>query len=148
MKNTILFFVSIILFSCNELEYNQQEEFLNQEVASLSSQGAKVWQLVGMSGMIANSYKSGDDMSFQESIVLKEDGSFIKFRETQQEKKQAGGTYQWEDDRLTLSYPEDNDLIGNCTGNLKETYHLDENQLRGDWWACDGPGLFYELKNI
>lgn len=148
MKNTILFFVSIILFSCNELENNQQEEFLNQEVASLSSQGAKVWQLVGMSGMIANSYKSGDDMSFQESIVLKEDGSFIKFRETEQEKKQAGGTYQWEDDRLTLSYPEDNDLIGNCTGNLKETYHLDENQLRGDWWACDGPGLFYELKNI
>ena len=147
MKNVVLIFAMIFLFSCSEIDNTQQEEVLNQEVATLSSQGAKVWQLVGMSGMMKDSYKSGEDMSFQESIVLKEDGTFIKFRESEQEKMQAGGTYQWEDDRLILSYPQNNDLIGNCSGNLKETYHLENNQLRGDWWACDGPGLFYELKN-
>ena len=148
MRHFILILASFFIISCSESDNTQQEEFINQEVASLSAQGAKVWQLVGMSGMMPNSYTSGNNMSFQESIVLKDDATFIKFREAKEEKKQAAGTYQWQDNRLTLSYNEDSELIGNCTGTLNETYHLDDNQLQGDWWACDGPGLFYELNNI
>jgi len=143
MKNNMFLFLTILVVSCNEPENTPQEDKINQPNLSLRVPGT--WKLVGMSGNIANSYTSGDDMYFQELILLKIDGTFIKLRETKEAKLQASGTYQWKKEVLSLFYSEDSELIGNCTGNLIETYRLNTDGLQGDWWACDGPGLFYEL---
>jgi hypothetical protein len=46
---------------------------------------------------------------------------------------------------LELIYPIDNDIVGNCSGDLKEELYFKANNiLSSTWGACDGPGLEYQ----
>ncbi len=135
------------LFSCAEYQ-DILLDILNREETIADTEGEK-WQLVSMSGRLPNSETTGDDMEWQEFYLLREDETFIKSREQDGITREAGGTYQWtqlsDGEYLILKYFEDNDLIGNCTGDSKEyLFRQSETQLTGTWLACDGPGLVYE----
>lgn len=103
-----------------------------------------------MSGSIANVLPStGSDMAWQEYYLLSADGTFIKYRERDNEVKVESGTFTYinlsDGKYLELVYPADNELVGNCTQEPKELLKSEsENMLIGTWWACDGPGLKYK----
>jgi hypothetical protein len=50
------------------------------------------------------------------------------------------------DKSLVLTYEEVNNIIGSCYNRPVEYlyYRNDENLLLSNWWACDGPGMFYK----
>ncbi len=108
------------------------------------------WQLVEMSGSIANvPPTTGSDMAWQEYYLLYEDDTFKKVREQDGNIKEASGTYEFvtlsDGEYLELTYPSENELIGNCSVEPKEMLSIEsEDKLIGTWWACDGPGLVYE----
>ena len=108
------------------------------------------WQLVEMSGSLANVPPStGSDMSWQEHYLLYPDSTFVKSRTQEGTVTEESGTYTFvtldDGEYLELTYPSENELIGNCTGESKELlFFKSENKLTGTWQACDGPGLVYE----
>lgn len=107
------------------------------------------WVLVKMTGNTANSETTGQDMEWQENYLLRADGSFTKTRITGDETITAEGTYEQKteggEEKLIFIFNEDSPIIGTCTGDNKETFSLNsEDQLQSSWFACDGPGLFYE----
>lgn len=92
---------------------------------------------------------SGESMIWQERLTLHPDGSFVKYREMKGQKMEATGTYAYVDlsdgKYLELVFEKSNELIGNCTGDLKELLRVnEEGNLSGTWQACDGPGLTYQ----
>ncbi len=136
-------FLSIIfsLFACNDVQIDTNEQ---QGIAIENQQ----WKLVKMTGSTRNSETIGENMEWQETYLLTENGEFTKTRERDGNTLQAVGTYKVLElsDGLYLefTYPESSSLIGNCTGDLKELLSFRDNTLYGTWLACDGPGLEYQ----
>ena len=151
MKNLIVGLVILgigIVTACSNSEEPGLERAREQQ--SDDVQAAQKWQLVEMSGSIANVPPStGSDMNWQEYYLLYPDSTFTKVRERDGDVREAGGTYAFvtlsDGEYLELSYPSPNDLIGSCTTEPKELlFFQSENKLTGTWQACDGPGLVYE----
>lgn len=118
---------------------------------SQTKNSEQTWQLVKMTGSFVGSETTDSAMEFQEEIVLKNNGTFVKTRDTKGNAQTVTGIYTYQEledgTYLELSYPSKNVLIGNCTSNLKETYWVTSStKLKGTWLACDGPGMEYELK--
>jgi hypothetical protein len=139
MKNQmILTFLIGTLFSCE----------CDKEMGI--EQCPEKWQLIKMSGNIANVPPStGSDMTWQEWYLLYPNATFIKTRERDNVVTEQAGTYATitlsDGEYLQLVYESDNDIIGNCNNEAKETLKINsQNEMTGTWWACDGPGLFYE----
>ena len=136
MKNIFAILI-IFMVSCSATDNNLK----NSELS---------WKLVKMTGSLINSETTGEAMEWQETINLKENGTFEKIRIRDGKTITVNGSYSYAelDDGtyLILDHGTKNELIGNCTGNLKETYWvISQTKLQGTWLACDGPGLEYEL---
>ena len=137
-----IYFIAVIigiLTSCsdeNEIEYGNYSE---------------VW---GLTKMIINSVDGettiGEDMEWQESYILNSDGTFIKSRWLDEEKIQANGIFKYKnvggENYIEFTYNVDNELIGNCTSELKEKllFNEEEHMLKSTWQNCDGPELEYK----
>lgn len=113
------------------------------------------WELVQMSGQVQNSETTGDDMLWQEYYLLNSDGSFSKIREHDSQLIEGKGIYEvlellndglYSNGKyLLLTYPSEDNIIGNCTQELTEYLQISaESTLIGTWHACDGPGLEYK----
>lgn len=145
MNRIIIIVLSVFLISCENNGLNSQDEIEFQ-----AEKFPQKWELVKMSGMVANEPPAeGNDMDWQESYVLKADGAFIKSRVSNEEAAIVTGLYKivkLEDgEYLKLSHESFSDIIGNCTNSSEEYLRFESvNSLIGTWWACDGPGLFYE----
>ena len=111
---------------------------------------SEIWQL---SKMIVSSVDGettiGGDMEWQESYILNIDGTFIKSRWLDEEIIQANGIFKYKnvegENYIEFIYDVDNELIGNCTPELKETLIFNEKEymLKSTWQNCDGPELEY-----
>lgn len=144
--------LAAVLYACSNESNDKKMDAEQPEKVSDTGQFPQKWQLIKMSGNMAGSETTGDQMAWQESYVLNEDHTFRKVREQSGEKKEASGAYAYvnlsDGKYLELSYNSANELIGNCTGDAKELLRLqDKNKLIGTWQACDGPGLVYERVN-
>tara|TARA_R110000796_G_scaffold252596_1_gene388469 strand:- start:121699 stop:122133 length:435 start_codon:yes stop_codon:yes gene_type:complete len=108
------------------------------------------WELVEMTGSFTPSVSTGNDMDWQEYYLLNTNtGTFTKSRTTNGVQTSASGTFVFnsteEEHSIKLTYPSDNELIANCTGDLIEVLIIEsENTLKGTWAPCDGPGLKYK----
>lgn len=108
------------------------------------------WQLTEMSGNIASiPPQRGNDMEWQEYYLLFEDGAFIKKREWDREPTQSKGTFRFTTNEfgkyIEFKHDSVNSLVGACVQGPDETLVIaSENELRGAWSMCDGPGLVYE----
>lgn len=140
MKKLAFLIIYVFTFSsCSE----------DAEVISTADYSGK-WTLVKMSGMKSSSETTGSDMEWQEFYVFDNNGTFKKSRERDGTKITASGTYTINNisdgDYLQLSYPQDSDIIGNCSGNQKEELYLNSNNLlTTSWKNCDGPALEYDI---
>ncbi len=146
MKSFLLFCALLICFACSNNDKTTDED----QVSLKADQYPQKWQLMAMTGMVANvPPTTGDDLEYQETILLHSDNTFTKIREATGTSVEISGGFEIEiegDGRyLILTYPEKNELVGNCSIEPKEWFRFDsETQLVGTWWACDGPGLFYD----
>jgi hypothetical protein len=144
MKNSIILAFSILLlFSCHSNDQIDPEK-LDSECGN--------WRLVQMTGNVASlPPATGNDMEWQESILLYSNLTFVKTRERDGFTKQETGKYTIEtlsDGKyLSLTYNSQNDLIASCVAGLNEVLKFNDtgDKLMGTWSACDGPGLLYEI---
>ena len=143
----IYFFIFIItlLCSCSEDENSQIDETL------LQFENQK-WELFRTTGNVANSERTGEDMEWQEYYFFKLDGTFEKVREIEGLVSKATGSFEVieynndDADYLELTYESGLELIGSCTGDLKEVLvYRTSTIVSNTWFACDGPGLDYML---
>jgi hypothetical protein len=107
------------------------------------------WKLVSMYGAMLNMGTTGAAMGWQEAYSFNNDGTFIKSRVENAIETTVSGTYitkNYQDGmHLELTYSNDNEIIGNCSGDLKEElYFKSKNYLSNTWNACDGPVLEYQ----
>lgn len=112
-------------------------------------EGVQRWQLVKMSGNVKNSETTGSKMEWQEYYLLNPDRTFIKSRNRNGVTTEATGIYSYvtiaDEVFLEFLYTTENELIGSCvSSSLTESLVVTDDQLVSTWWACDGPGLFYE----
>ena len=145
MNRIILILLSVIFTACVNDNSNTQDSILLE-----AGQFPQKWELVSMSGMVANVPPAkGDEMDWQERYVLEADGTFVKSRDYREGTLVATGLYEileLEDgEYLKLTYGSYEEIIGNCSNNPEEYLRFEtSNSLIGTWWACDGPGLYYE----
>lgn len=140
MKKRILFLIIVgVLSSCNKNNDANAEVFGN-------------WKLIEMMGSIPNSIATGSDMGWQETYMLKNDGSFKKSRNKNGVITEVSGTYKVinlsNEMSLELIFNNESDMIGSCYSGLKEEMYFEsKNILTSTWRNCDGPGLKYEKVN-
>ncbi|AKD05602.1 hypothetical protein PKOR_08755 [Pontibacter korlensis] len=150
MKKLIIFPLLVLsLTSCDkddkvDLTQEVEAKRLLQDITQTQK-----WQLVKMTGQIRNSETTGANMPWQEFYLFHPDGSFTKFMQRGGVSTSASGIYTYHrtstESYLELFYPDYSDLIGSCTSaEPKETLVVHKNGLQSSWWACDGPGLWYE----
>lgn len=136
---------ALMLCSCSEPDTSSLEgtavQFGNQK-----------WELVRMSGNMANSMTTGVEMEWQEYYIFSVNGTFQKIRTRDGVVSEAAGTFEVaeyendEADYLELSYTKGLELIGNCFGDQKEVLqYRSATEISNTWQACDGPGLDYVL---
>ena len=108
------------------------------------------WKLVKMTGSFSGSETTGMDMEWQETYDFNTNLSFTKTRISKNGAMSASGTFRIEEQNgetfLLLTYAEQSTIVGSCLGKDSETLVLTNKSqsLQSTWWACDGPGLFYE----
>jgi hypothetical protein len=146
MKNTLaLFLLAFTLFACSKTED------LNVETTQFASdQYPQKWELVSMSGNIANAkLATGTAMAWQEHYLLNADGSFTKTRVQNGKPTEASGTFSLEsingESYLVFTYQTKSPIIGSCSSDLTEVVAIrSSDSMYSTWLACDGPGLEYK----
>jgi hypothetical protein len=147
MRAVITLIIALGFLSCNTEDKNEPQ---NMNLDLVLKELPQEWKLVKMTGSMVNSETTGDDMSWQETYSFLENGTFTKTRINKEgDILTASGSFRIIDESeksLELTYDEANDIVGSCSSQSVEYlyYRNDENLLLSNWWACDGPGLFYK----
>lgn len=141
MKYLLLFLSFLLVTSCEE----SKEEDLGFRADELPQR----WKLVRMTGSFAGSESEGTAMEWQESYVFERGNTFTKTRLRDDQVETASGSFflieAGKEVGFKLVFSQDSEIIANCTSDQVEFLYFDNSRttLRGSWWACDGPGLFY-----
>lgn len=143
MKYSYLFLVLFLIQnSCSK-----NEELIETQDFAVNEFPQK-WKLMKMTGNFQDSEKTGEDMLYQENYFFKSDGTFVKTRIEDGKETSAEGQYIFQKEELSflLTHNSSNQLIGNCSNKNIENLYFDNNgdYLLSNWWACDGPGLYYK----
>jgi hypothetical protein len=135
---SILFIVSLLVSCSKDEEIEAATGFTDY------------FELVKMTGSFNGSETTGSQMEWQEMYSLNaKDSTFKKTRLANDEIFEAIGTYTnitIENQKyIEFTFNEDNSIISNCTGDLKEVLIIlnDGETLVSTWGACDGLGLEY-----
>ncbi len=144
MKSLLYFiFASVLLLS----SCSKTIDALESKDFSINNY-PQTWKLIKMTGSQEGSESSGEEMEWQENYVFNSDGSFVKTRISTGELKSASGRYFFNEEiqSFILDYGKSNPIIGSCGSAVEESlyYTKDSKILQSNWWACDGPGLFYK----
>lgn len=115
------------------------------------------WKLYKMTGSYQGSETTGNEMAWQETYEFNADSTFSKTRVQNNETITASGTftvsseysdiYQESKSGIILTYNEPNSIVASCNPDVTEylAFNSKEDILYNSWWwACDGPGLFYQ----
>ena len=145
MKIQYLFLPLIFFLACST-NSNEANDVVNLQADVFPQR----WDLKSMSGMVAGvPPTTGEDMDWQEHYLLSSDSTFVKTRKTKDGSLQDSGTFSIinlsDGKYIEFNYQEKGVLVGNCSNEPSEVLRFEsETKLVGTWWACDGPGLFYE----
>ena len=142
----LIFYFSFLLFATSCSDDSNSEEYFNIE------NFPQIWILDSMNIGLSGQFLTGEDLPYQEKIILQIDGSFSKSRDTAGELNVGKGSFSFinMDNRkiLSMTYDSETDLISSCIGEkLVEKLILTTNSsLSGGSLLCDGPGLYYKPK--
>jgi len=101
-------------------------------------------------------HTTGNELPYQETIVLSKDNTFVKSHTQSDVTTQARGTYTYvtfdNDDRqyIQLQYEDPkSELRTSCSMEGELIQVISDTQFKnGSWAACDGPSLIYEAKSV
>lgn len=90
-----------------------------------------------------------DKLGWQEFYTFNTDKTFVKTRIKDNKTTTVIGKFVMtkieNEMNFELTYNENNDIIGTCSGNLTENLSINkEGLLVNSWQMCDGPGLIYK----
>lgn len=108
------------------------------------------WKLTSMSRNKNPAANSIEVMEWQESYIFSSNGKFSKTRIKDNKTSSISGTYSVvetsEQTQFKLIYSSQNDIIGNCNGDLIENLYViyATGKLYSTWGTCDGPLLVYD----
>ena len=132
----------LVLSSCSK----DNDTLVNKDFTS--NDFPQTWKLIKMTGSVQGFESEGEDMDWQENYLFRSDGTFLKTRITEGESESASGSFIFDsqNQNFLLSYNQVNNITGSCSSDAKEHLYFPQNSLilLSNWWACDGPGLFYE----
>ncbi|GHA40376.1 hypothetical protein GCM10007103_22320 [Salinimicrobium marinum] len=145
MKKFLFLAISIfIITSCNTDDDTPTETNFTGE-----------WELVKTTSSIGDETKTGAEMEWQESYVLKADSTFTKTRVRDNKTSVAQGTFTINDNTefyglpaiasITMIYESENDIIATCySDKLHEELYFDAKDVMiSTYEQCDGLGLEY-----
>ncbi|MEP6262525.1 MAG: hypothetical protein ABJ092_13170 [Gillisia sp.] len=149
MKNLLLFLAVVLsLSSCSSNDDN--------ELGETSVTGE--WKLIRITGN--NMEWTGEDMDWQETYLIRADGTFKKTRIQDKESVTAEGTYTIMEEavtadsniklHLTMLFDTQSPIIASCySASLKKEYLFItlNGLLKSTYNQCDGPGLEYRRTN-
>jgi hypothetical protein len=116
------------------------------------------WELVKMTSSFGDEANTGAEMEWQESYVLKADGTFTKTRVRDNQTSVAQGTFTIDEDTdtfglpaialITMVYESANDIIATCYSDKlhEELYFETQDSMISTYEQCDGLGLEYAKK--
>lgn len=142
-KSLTYAFLLIILLSCSDEELSP-ESFDIQNFPQF-------YQLSGMNTGLSGQILTGNDLPYQETILLKASKKFVKTRNTKDTTIIGEGTFEFmvngESIILTMTYAMETELISSCKKEkIVERLNVDLlGFLTGGSLPCDGPGVYYEL---
>jgi hypothetical protein len=139
MKKTgITFALVLILISCSNDKVKPPK----------SSDYYGKWTLIEVTGFKPANIIF-DKLGWQESYVFNSDATFVKTRTKDNKTTTASGKFVKtkidNEIHFELTYTENSDIVGSCTGNSTEDLSINkEGLLVNSWLMCDGPGLIYK----
>lgn len=145
MKKLMPLFALLFIFTSCELE-SESNIFLNP---------VGEWKLVKTIAEDADSERTGDDLEFQETYIINNDGTFTKTRILDETTTVSTGTYTLSSigpainqepvaGYIHFTHSSQNDIIANCGETLVENmYFTMDFRLKGSWIFCDGLELEY-----
>ncbi|MDR5589745.1 hypothetical protein [Christiangramia sp. SM2212] len=143
MKYILSFIIGALLLSCS----NNEKDEVSKDL--IYADLPQKWSLYKITGALAGSEITGDDLDYQQFYEFNEDYTFVKTKIQNGQTITATGTFEIVESgnkAYVLKFNEDSSLIENCSNEEEEYLYmaLDEITLLSSWWNCDGPGLFYE----
>jgi hypothetical protein len=144
MKN--LFLISslvFLLFSCSKEDEIELKFDINQY--------PQKWELKRILGTFPVFERTGDDMDWQEYILLNSDTTYTRYREQDELTTQVSGTCELkklgETIRLLLNYESNNPFSGSCYRKNFESFSFQsETKLTGGCPFLDG--AIYEYRRV
>ena len=137
----IVWVVMLSILACSDKSLQDERLFTNDF--------PQTWKLMQMTGGMQSTVFAGEEMEWQEKYIFNADSTFTKIRYVDGDTLSVSGSFvfteEYGDLAFLLSYSEPNDLIGSCSPQ-EEYLYFDSgiDILLSNWWACDGPGLFYK----
>lgn len=140
--NILIFIIVIPSCSTRNLDTNRPSDSKPKDFQE--------WKLTKVIRANKNIEMNGSEIERPEIYRFYDNGTFEKIQLRYGKPLKASGNYKIRKDHGVLNYELDytaySEIIGNCTGENKETLSMKttDKYLKSSWWACDGPGLFYE----
>ncbi len=145
------------------VEDESQEDVEDTNVEDESPEDVEVeidlpqtWKLFKMTCHTSETCETtGEDMFYQDTYIFSEDMTVLKVRIKDNDTLKIEGVFnvtgtEFETYAFNIDYegeatPEDIDIISGCYSRKEYLFitEQDEEVLKNDWDACDGPGLFY-----
>ena len=141
MVKYLVFTVLVLLVGCSSSD-DSQGSF---DIDSFP----QTWVLEEMSLGLSGETVTDNDLPYQETIVLKDNGDFEKTRKSSDSMSMGKGTFLFNKSTintvLVLNYDSETDLISSCSREkiVEKLIVTSSNSLSGGSAPCDGPGLFF-----
>lgn len=141
IRDFVILASMLFMLACSEKSLMEERLYTNDF--------PQTWKLMKMTGGMQPTVFAGEEMEWQEKYIFNADSTFTKIRYVNGDTLSVSGSYiiteEYGDQAFLLSYSVPNDLIGSCTYLVEYLYSdSDKENLLSNWWACDGPGLFYK----
>ncbi len=139
MRRLFLLLMLLSLYACSK----------NEEETPLVQGLPQIWQLSRLTIGLTGEVLMGQELPYQETLLLAADSTFLKTRTDADMVTTASGTFEIVPfdgaNFLILTHTERTGLLANCSNTLQERFRMDSTtNLSGGALPCDGPGLAFE----
>jgi hypothetical protein len=134
----------LVIGSCSDDDMVKSQEFSTSDLP-------QTWELYFLTTGLSGESLEGDEISFEETYVFRQDGTFSKSYKSESFQGTGQGTFIVEEtgdgELIRLSYDSQVGELSQCSRENRETINISEDRTTLRNVACiafDGPGLYYQ----
>jgi hypothetical protein len=134
----------LVIGSCSDDDMVKSQEFSTSDLP-------QTWELYFLTTGLSGESLEGDEISFEETYVFRQDGTFSKSYKSDSFQGAGKGTFIVEEtgdgELIRLSYDSEIGELSQCSRENLETINISEDSTTLRNVACiafDGPGLYYQ----